>query len=78
MDSGNGTMRVKLGNSSAFRGIYNGWYDGRRMLAGGINKFQEEIECEELSAEFVKRLSWQQPEKCNTRLQELFGEHYCF
>ena len=29
---------------------------------------------EQLSAEFVKRLSWHQPEKCNPRLQELFGK----
>ena len=73
LDSGNGTMRVKSGNNSAFRGLYNGWYDASRT-SGVVSKFQEEIECEELSAEFVRRLSWQQPEKCNPRLQELFGE----
>ena len=76
MDSGNGTMRVKPGNNRALRGLYNGWYDGNRN-GGTLNKFQEEIECEELSAEFVRRLSWQLPEKCSPRLQELFSKfHY--
>jgi hypothetical protein len=65
-------MRVKPGNDRALRGLYNGWYNGSRCN-GAVNKFQEEIECEELSAEFVKRLSWHQPEKYNPRLQELFG-----
>ena len=73
LDSGNGTMRVKAGNNRALRGLYNGWYEGSRTN-GVVNKFQEEIECEQLSAEFVKRLSWHQPEKCNPRLQELFGK----
>ena len=65
-------MRVKAGNNRALRGLYNGWYEGSRT---NVNKFQEEIECEQLSAEFVKRLSWHQPEKCNPRLQELFGKY---
>ena len=68
-------MRVKAGNNRALRGLYNGWYEGSRS---NLNKFQEEIECEQLSAEFVKRLSWHQPEKCNSRLQELFGTYLIY
>ena len=67
-------MRVKPGSNRALQGLYSGWYESSR--ANGVaNKFQEEIECEQLSAEFVKRLSWHQPEKCNPRLQELFGKY---
>ena len=75
MDSGNGTMRVKPGNIRNLRGLYNGWLEGSRVGGATLNKFQEEIECEELSADFVRRLSWQQPEKCSPRLQELFGKN---
>ena len=67
-------MRVKPGSNRALQGLYSGWYESSR--ANGVaNKFQEEIECEQLSAEFVKRLSWHQPGKCNPRLQELFGKY---
>ena len=75
LDSGNGTMRVKPGNIRNLRGLYNGWLEGSRVGGATLNKFQEEIECEELSADFVRRLSWQQPEKCSPRLQELFGKY---
>ena len=76
MDSGNGTMRVKPGNIRNLRGLYNGWLEGSRVGGSTLNKSQEEIECEELSADFVRRLSWQQPEKCSSRLQELFGKYW--
>ena len=74
LDSGNGTLRVKSGNNGALRGLYSGWL-GEHRSGAKLSKFQEEIECEELSAEFVRRLSWHQPEKCNPRLQELFGNY---
>ena len=68
---------MKSGSNNALRGLYNGWYGGSRS-GGTFCKFPEEIDCEELSAEFVRRLSWQQPEKCNSRLQELFGKKQIF